>query len=277
MRKIVHRHLGKVVAGAGIAVAGTAVMVAITLPGSAGADDSGSGQAAGQTSQQAGQDQGQGQGKGQGQAAVQPGVVERAPADGDTGKGRDPLTDDETKRVEQLALDQQLFRTSQDVEGDRGPQRITVDLAEPEVDELDDPDAPRRADVSFYDYKDDSLVTKTVNLDTGKVEQTGTQQGVQPPLSRAETVEAAQLLIADPLGAGLKADYKDATGKELTTPDQLLLNGMIFRASPGGPAAVADCGEHRCTRLFVKVKNGSWIDSRDVVIDLSARKVAKLG
>ena len=43
MRKIVHRHLGKVVAGAAIAVAGTAVMVGITLPGSAGADDSSGG------------------------------------------------------------------------------------------------------------------------------------------------------------------------------------------------------------------------------------------
>ncbi|MGP4050737.1 Tat pathway signal sequence domain protein [Streptomyces sp. 2A115] len=273
MRNIVHRHLGKVMAGAGIAVAGTAVMVAITLPGSAGADDSGSGQGAGQTSQQAGQDQGQGQG----QTAVQPGVVEQAPADGDTGKGRDPLTDDETKRVEQLALDRQLLRTSENVEGDRGPQRITVNLAEPEADELDDPDAPRRADVSFYDYKDDSLVTKTVNLDTGKVEGTDTQQGVQPPLSRAETIEATQLLIADPLGAGLKADYKDATGKELTTPDQLTLSSMVFRASPGMPAAIADCGEHRCLRLFVKVKNGPWIDSRDLVVDLSARKVTRIG
>ncbi|MEU9186781.1 Tat pathway signal sequence domain protein [Streptomyces sp. NPDC048484] len=273
MRTIVHRHLGKVVAGAAIAVAGTAVMIGITLPGSAGADDSG-GQGTEQTAQQAGQ---AGQAGGQGKAAVQPGVVEEAPAEGDTGKGRDPLTDDETERVEKLALDRQLFRSGENVEGDKGPQRITVDLAEPELNELDDPNAPRRADVSFYDYKDDALVTRTVNLDTGKVEATDTQHGVQPPLSRAETVEATQLLIADPLGAGLKADYKDATGKELTTPDQLLLNSMVFRATTGTPAAVSDCGKHRCLRLFAKVKNGPWIDSRDLVIDLSARKVAKIG
>ena len=271
MRTIVHRHLGKVVAGAAIAVAGTAVMVGITLPGSAGADDSSGGQGAGQTSQQAGQNQNQGQG------AVQPGVVEDVPAEGDKGKGRDPLTGDETERVQKIALDQQLFRTSENVEGDKGPQRITVDLAEPDLNELDDPNAPRRAEVSFYDYKDDSLVTKTVNLDSGKVEATDTQRGVQPPLSRAETVEAARLLIADPLGAGLKADYKDATGKELTTPDQLLLNSMVYRANAGTPAALADCGKHRCLRLFVKVRNGSWIDSRDLVIDLSARKTAKVG
>jgi hypothetical protein len=267
VRKIVHRHLGKVVAGAAIAVAGTAVMVGITLPGSAGADESGSSQ--GQAAQQAGQ----------GQGAVQPGVVEEAPAEGDKGTGRDPLTGDELKRVEQIALNnQQLFRAGEDVEGERGPQRIGVALAEPDANELDDPDAPRRADVTFYDYKSDELVTKTVNLDTGKVEQTGTQHGVQPPMSRAEMVEAAQLLIADPLGAGLKADYKDATGKELTSPDQLLLHSMVYRATPGAqPDVLAQCGEHRCLKLFPKVKNGPWIDARDLVIDLSARKVAKLG
>ncbi|WP_369249921.1 Tat pathway signal sequence domain protein [Streptomyces sp. R41] len=269
MRKIVHRHLGKVVAGAAIAVAGTAVMVGITLPGTAGADESGGGQGGNGTSQQAGQ---------QGQSDVQPGVVEEAPAQGDKGKGRDPLTDDEMKRVERIARNQQSFAASENVEGKRGPQRISVDLAEPETNELDDPNAPRRADVSFYDYKDDTLVTKTVNLDTGKVEKTGTQHDVQPPISRDEMIEAAKLLIADPLGAGLKADFKDATGKELTSPDQLMLNSMVYRATSGAQPAVLDaCGEHRCVRLFPKVKNGPWIDSRDLVIDLSARKVGKLG
>ncbi|MET8131241.1 Tat pathway signal sequence domain protein [Streptomyces sp. NPDC005251] len=270
MRKIVHRHLGKVVAGAAIAVAGTAVMIGITLPGSAGADESGGGLGAGGPAQQAAQD-------GQG-GAVRPGVVERAPAEGEKGKGRDPLTDDEMKRVEQIAVNRQLLNSSENVKGARGPQRIGVDLTEPETAELDDPNAPRRADVTFYDYKDDTLVTKTVDLDTGKVERTGVQHGVQPPISRDEMTEAAKLLIADPLGAGLKADFKDATGKELTSPDQLVLNSMVYRATPGAQPAVLDaCGEHRCVRLFPKVKNGPWIDSRDLVIDLSARKVGKLG
>ncbi|MHA5050422.1 Tat pathway signal sequence domain protein [Streptomyces sp. SD15] len=277
MRTIVHRHLGKVVAGAAIAVAGTAVMVGVTLPSSAGADDSGGGRAGGGTSQQTGQQTGQQAGQ-QGQVAAQPGVVEQAPAEGDKGKGRDPLTDDETKRVEQIALNRQLFSSSEDVEGDRGPQRIGVDLAEPEENELGDPDAPRRADVTFYDYRDDTLVTKTVNLDTGKVERTDTQQGVQPPISRDEMVEAAKLLIADPLGAGLRADYKDATSKELTSPDQLTLNSMVYRVTSGGLSdTLAKCGEHRCLRLFPKVKNGPWIDSRELVIDLSTRKVGTLG
>ncbi|WAZ24871.1 Tat pathway signal sequence domain protein [Streptomyces cinnabarinus] len=271
MRRTVHRHLGKVVAGAAIALAGTAAMVAVTLPGTAGADETGGTNTGAQQGAQ-----GQARGEGQDQA-VAPGVVQEAPADGDKGTGRDPLTDDELTRVEQIALNQQLFRSSEDVDGDRGPQRLGIDLAEPEADELDDPSAPRRADVTFYDYKDDTLVIKTVNLDTGKVERTGTERGVQPPLSRSENTEAVKILLASPLSAGLKADYKDATGKELTSPDQLEIDSMVFRAAQGAqPAALDKCGEHRCTRLFPKALNGPWIDMRHLVIDLSARTVAEL-
>ncbi|MER5835189.1 Tat pathway signal sequence domain protein [Streptomyces sp. NPDC002130] len=275
MRNIVHRHLGKMVAGTAIAVAGTAVMMAVTLPGTAGADDSGT--RAGRSVPQEAGAAGTGA-TGPGGRAVAPGVVEAAPAEGQKGEGRDPLTDDELERAEKIALSRQLFRSSENVDGERGPQPLGVDLAEPEADEAGKPDAPRRADVTFYDYRDDTLVTRTVDLGTGKVVATGTQHGVQPPLSRAEKAEAAALLIADPLGSGLKADYQDATGKALTSPDQLQLSGAVYRAAPGAQPAVLDkCGEHRCVRLFPKVKNGPWVDARQLVIDLSARKVARLG
>ncbi|MFF7896189.1 Tat pathway signal sequence domain protein [Streptomyces sp. NPDC007907] len=274
MRNIVHRHLGKMVAGTAIAVAGTAVMVAVTLPGTAGADDSGT-----RTGRSAAQEAGAaGAGAaGAGGRAVAPGVVEEAPAEGRKGEGSDPLTDDELERAGKIALSRQLFGSSESVDGERGPQRLGVDLAEPEADGAAGPDAPRRADVTFYDYRDDTLVTRTVDLGTGKVVHTDTQHGVQPPLSRAEKAEAAGLLLADPLGSGLKADYQDATGKALTSPDQLQLSGAVYRAAPGAqPAALDQCGEHRCVRLFPKIKNGPWVDARSLVIDLSARKVARL-
>ncbi|MFJ9833998.1 Tat pathway signal sequence domain protein [Streptomyces sp. NPDC101169] len=267
MRETVHRHLGKVVAGAALAVAGTAVMVAVTLPGTAGADETGGTKGGGTAARQAGQGPGE----------VPPGVVEHAPAEGKKGTGRDPLTDDEIRRVETIALSGPSLSAGENVDGRRGPQRLSVDLADPEADELDDPGAPRRAEVSFYDYKDDALITRTVDLGTGKVVGSVTSRGVQPPLSRDENAEAARLLIADPLGAGLKADYRDATGHELTSPDQLRLAGAVYRATPGGQPAVLDkCGEHRCVRLFPKVKNGPWIDARWLVVDLSARKVGRL-
>ncbi|MBG7698947.1 Tat pathway signal sequence domain protein [Streptomyces sp. MC1] len=270
MRETVHRHLGKVLTGAALAAAGTAAMVAVTLPGTAGADESGGAGGGTRAAGQAGQ-------AGQGPDAAPPGVVEQAPAEEKQGTGRDPLTDDELRRVEKIAAAGRLSATARDVDGDRGPQRLSVDLAEPEAAEADDPNAPRRADVTFYDYGNDTLVTRTVNLRTGKVERTGAQRGVQPPPSRAENAEAARILIAVPLGAGLKVDYKDATGKALTSPDQLELSGGIYEASPGAQPAVLDkCGVHRCVRLFSKVRNGPWIDTRDLVIDLSARKAAAL-
>ncbi|GAA2729357.1 Tat pathway signal sequence domain protein [Streptomyces nogalater] len=270
MREEVHRHLGKVLTGAALAAAGTAAMVAITLPGTAGADDSGGAGGGTRAAGQAGQ-------AGQGPDAAPPGVVERAPAEARQGTGRDPLTDDEIGRVEKVALAGRLSALGENAAGHRGPQRLSVDLAEPEAGETDDPGAPRRADVAFYDYRSDTLVTKTVNLRSGKVERTDTQRGVQPPPSRAENAEAARVLIASPLGTGLKADYKDATGKELTSPDQLELSGGIYRAAPGAQPAVLDaCGTHRCVRLFSKVRNGPWIDTRDLVIDLSARTTAAL-
>ncbi|PWI14665.1 Tat pathway signal sequence domain protein [Streptomyces sp. Act143] len=268
MREIVHRHLGKMVAGAAIAVVSTAVMVGITLPGTAGADETGGTKGDGKAAaaQQLGQDE-------QG-APVAPGVVQEAPDEGEKGKGGDPLTDDEIARAQKIAVNRQTFTASENVDGKRGPQQLSVDLAEPENDGTD---TGRRADVSYYDYRDDTLVTKTVDLDTGKVVDSTDQRGVQPPPSIAESSAAAALLIADPLGAGLKADYKDAMGKELTSPDQLRLSGGIYRATPGAqPAALDKCGEHRCVRLFTKVKNGPWIDTTALVIDLSAHKVAEL-
>lgn len=281
---MMRRHLGKVMAGAGIAVAGTAAMVAVTLPGTAGADDTPSGtqgtqpagQAAGQPAGESGQPA-DGGAAGEESGAVAPGTVEAAPVQGERGKGRDPLTDDELSRVEQIALDRQLLRSSESVDGERGPERLGTDLAEPDTADLDKPNAPRRADVSFYDYRDDTLVTRTVNLDTGKVERTGTQRGVQPPLTHAETTRATELLLADPLGAGLGADYQDATSKALTSTDQLRVTAMVYRAAPGAQSAALDtCGEQRCARLFPKVINGPWIDARSFVINLSTGKVGTL-
>lgn len=268
VRETMRRHLGKAVAGAALAVTGTAAMVAVTLPGTAGADATPEGDARPAREAAAAPRK---------QGGIAPGTVVGAPAEGAEGRGRDPLTEDERARALRIAAAGQSFRSAERVDGDRGPQRLGVELAEPEADELDDPSAPRRADATFYDYRDDTLVTRTVNLATGKVEHTGTQRGVQPPLSGAEQTEATRLLIADPLGAGLRADYRDATGRRLTSPGQLRVFAMVYRATPGaGPAAVASCGEQRCARLFPKAVNGPWIDSRHVVINLSTGDVVTL-
>ncbi|MFF5285927.1 Tat pathway signal sequence domain protein [Streptomyces sp. NPDC013171] len=282
MYEIARRHLGKVVAGAAMAVTGTAVAVAITLPGSAGASDTPGGRgtaAAGASagaSAGAGADDTDGGAGGQGRAgsAPPPATVVPPPAEGKKGVGSDPLTDDELSRAEALALTPPAASAQQDVTGGRGPQRLGTVLADPVPG-----DASRRAEVRLYDYARDELVTKTVNLDTGKVEKSGAQRGVQPSAHPEELREAVELILASPLGKGVKEDYKDATGKELTSSKQLWFNGDVYRTyrEANVPAQLARCGEHRCVRLVTKVLNGAWIDTRNLIVDLSARTVTRVG
>lgn len=270
MRKLVRRHLGKVVAGTAIAVTGTAVMVGITLPGTAGAEGGPDGLSAASGEQSTAQDPA---GAGRGAGAPRPGTVVAAPAEGEKGIGRDPLTDDELKRAKELAV-APVARSGEDVSGGRGPQLLTTDLAEPEPPGAGAA-APRRAVVSYYDYRTDELVTAVVNLATATVESRGAQQGVQPSPHREELREAAGLILASPLGAGLKADYKDATGSALTSAEPLTLSGYVYRKDRETriPQQLGSCGVHRCVRVITKITNGSWIDTRHLVVDLSARTV----
>ncbi|MEV4428743.1 Tat pathway signal sequence domain protein [Streptomyces sp. R-07] len=285
MYEIARRHLGKVVAGAAMAVTGTAVAVAISLPGSAGAEDTPGGRgtaAAGPatgagTAGASGGSGAFGQGQAGEQAAVSappPATVVPPAAEGKKGVGSDPLTDDELARAEALALTPPAASAQQDVTGGRGAQRLGTRLADPVPG-----DASRRAEVRLYDYARDELVTKTVNLDTGKVEKSGAQRGVQPSAHPEELREALELILASPLGKGVKEDYKDATGKELTSSRQLWFNGDVYRTyrEANVPAQLARCGEHRCVRLVTKVLNGAWIDTRNLIVDLSARTVTRVG
>ncbi|KUJ71043.1 Tat pathway signal sequence domain protein [Streptomyces albus subsp. albus] len=257
------RHLGKVVAGVGVGVTAAAALVAVLVPGEASGSDQNPGARSAADEPEKGR----------------PGVVEEAPPQREKGTGRDPLTDDELQRAERIALGRGLRAGTQDVRGRPGPQRIATDLAELTPDQVGQAAPARRAEVSFYDYRTDAYITKTVDLATGAVRHTDTQHGVQPPPAGEEVREAARLLIADPLGSGLKKDFADATGKPLTSPDQLTVTGFVYRvdADNPGPGALADCGRHRCVRLFTRVVNGPWIDVRKLVIDLSDRKVARLG
>lgn len=261
MRELVRRHLGKVVAGSAVAVAATAVLVGVTLPGSDGSGDRQTNAAA------AKQD-----------AIAKDGVVQAAPEEGEKGIGSDPLTDAEIERAEKASVSGQMRSSARDVEGDRGPQLLSTNLSEPEPSDSGAA-PPRRAEVVYYDYKQDAVITKTVNVETGKVENANTTHNVQPPPSQEELAEGARLLIADPLGKGLKQDFKHATGKALTGPGQLQLSGMVFRKETvkSVPSDLTECGKHRCLQVVTKVKNGPWIDTRSLVVDLSSRSVGRLG
>ncbi|MGW8362432.1 Tat pathway signal sequence domain protein [Streptomyces wedmorensis] len=283
MYEIARRHLGKVVAGAAMAVTGTAVAVAITLPAPAGAEDTpgargtvaAGADAAGAAGVSGGGTAGQGEAGTQAAgSAPAPATVAPPPVEGAEGVGSDPLTDDELARAERLALTPPAAAAQENVEGGRGPQHLATELADPQPG-----DDTRRADVRFYDYARDELITRTVNLDTGKVERSGAQKGVQPSAHPEELREALELILASPLGKGVKEDYQDATGKELTSTAQLWFNGDAYRPyrEADVPPQLVRCGEHRCVRLVTKVLNGAWIDTRNLIVDLSARTVTRVG
>jgi len=258
------RGVRRALIGGGIAVAATVAMIAITLPLNASGDDhSGDGVNAAAS------------GAPGGAATPTTATSENAAPTGEEQTGRGPLTKAEVDRAKSIALARGALRSAETVDGSRGPEYVDTDLADSAEPSGDD---ARRVEVLFYDYGHDELVKKTVNLTTGKVERTDSASGMQPPPSADETAEAADLLIADPLGQGLRTDFKAATkGTELTKASQLTLRGISFNtAEQSAPADLAKCGRHRCVRMFTQVKNGPWIDTTDLVVDLSDRTVARI-
>ncbi|MDX2702241.1 Tat pathway signal sequence domain protein [Streptomyces sp. PA03-6a] len=242
-------------------------MIAVTLPRDAAGDDHSTTGGPAAASGAPGQ-----------QDAGSAGVIEDDAPQGGRQTGRGPLTKAEVDRAKSIALQRDALRSAQDVDGERGPEYLDTDLAEPADTTQASAGQARRVEVLFYDYGHDRLVKKTVNLTAGTVEHTDTATGMQPPPSNDETREAAELLIRDALGKGLRADFTAATkGRELTSPDQLRLRGISFNtAEQSAPAGLAKCGEHRCVRLFTQVKDGPWIDTTDLVVDLSDRTVGRI-
>jgi hypothetical protein len=138
------------------------------------------------------------------------------------------------------------------------------------------------AEVQLYDYASDSLITRVVDLRSGKVLRSTRRHEVQPPPTLAEVRQAAKIILADRrLGDGMRASYTAETKKRLTSPSQLRIQGLSFLGSRArgvkGAEQVSQCGAHRCVQLFVRVPGGKWIDTSRIVIDLSARRTAVIG
>ncbi|WP_320783025.1 Tat pathway signal sequence domain protein [Streptomyces sp. CRN 30] len=203
-------------------------------------------------------------------------------ADGRTGPGpwRDPLTSAEIEGAQRLALaaDAGLRTAGENVRRERGgPQYLGTDLAEspPSVGGAWE----RKVVVRFYDYGDDVLIHKTVDLLTQKVEGSRKIRGVQPPPIQEETEEAAVLLLGDRLGDGLRQDFARATGVALTRVEQLQVRGGTYRSYPlrgdqRGPLRA--CGTERCVQVYSRVPDGPRIDTSAYVINLSDRSVHRL-
>ncbi|GAA3140951.1 hypothetical protein GCM10010466_35000 [Planomonospora alba] len=186
--------------------------------------------------------------------------VSRPPAPGD------PLTGDEIAAAGKVAS--ATWRT-----------HMTNGQAELLYVERDDDKAAgerRRADVYIYDYRTDRLVVRTVDLAKGEVVAEQEERGVQPPPSRGEEIRAAELLLADPeYGPRIRDAHAKAGGRPLVSASDLGLRALSFTPGPRDTGAAA-CETHRCVRLFVRLPDGTWLDTSRIVVDLSAKKIFTL-
>ncbi|NHC12449.1 Tat pathway signal sequence domain protein [Motilibacter deserti] len=202
-------------------------------------------------------------------------AVPGTPAPRGAGTGRDPVTIDEAATARQLALDPAFVAAGRDVSGEPGPEYLSFELEDPLPGEAGK-DAPRRAAVYFYNYADDTLVKRVVNLTTGQVERTAAAPGMQPPASPTETATAFALFLAAPESAEFKEGFRKLAGAELTSPDQVVTNGMTYVAGPADVGA-EECGEHRCLQFITQLPDdGPFIDITGYVVDLSTKTVAQL-
>jgi hypothetical protein len=184
----------------------------------------------------------------------------------------DPLTEEEIR----AATDAVLGVTVRSTPGQQAPELLYV-----ERDDDKQAEDQRRANAYTYDYSQDKLTITTVDLKTSTVIGKETAEGVQPPPSDNEERRAAELILADPtLGNGVRSTYEGLAGKPLKSADDLHLRGVIFSPDhvnePDNATAVADCGKHRCVRLFIRMPKGKWLDTSRIVIDLSAKKIYTL-
>jgi len=147
------------------------------------------------------------------------------------------------------------------------------------VERDDDKDASpgrRSADAYLYDYGSDRLIVRTVDLGRGEIVRETVARGVQPPPSKEEETTAAALLLAHPgYGRTVREAYTKAGGGPLRSAAELGLRGLIFTPS-GERGSAKECEVHRCLRLFVRLPDGTWLDTSRMVVDLSAKKIHTL-
>lgn len=191
-----------------------------------------------------------------------------------TGTGRDALTDTELDRARAAAVDPALAAATTDVTGAKGPEFLSSSLVtEPAARNRSG--APRRAALFYYDYRADKLIKQVVDVSSGKVLNSYSAAGMQPPASRREVATALDLLLAHGLGRELREGFAKAAGRPFTGADQLVTTAHTYRARPADSGA-KQCGRHRCLQLVVQVSDGPFIDLNHIVVDLSGRTVARL-
>ena len=127
----------------------------------------------------------------------------------------------------------------------------------------------------YYDYANDEAFVQIVNLKTGQVDEVNTLGRNPLPITSAETEAAVQLILDHPrLGKSLRDMTFQAIGLPLDAAWQIQAQGVPFFVESAQDSRLekitAICEYHRCAQLFIPFNDSSFIDTSNLVVDLSA-------
>lgn len=189
-----------------------------------------------------------------------------------------PLSTAERGYAISLAL-ASLPSPTRDVLDEPGAEVLATDLPAPA-----ERDGRRRAQVSAYDYRDDRLHQILLDLPTGRVIAEESLTGVQPPPSAAETQVALDLALAAMPAPAFVDQFRQLTGAPLLTGDEVRVIGGAWTPHShsgtgphaSGSGAAGACGTERCVQLLVALPSGQYLNTADLVVNLSRHAVVLL-
>jgi hypothetical protein len=196
--------------------------------------------------------------------------------------GSDPLTLTEmtlakTTAANSIQMQAILLRAASVVRPSQTAKLNTVQLlyVERHDEAKDAPADARRADVFYYDYANDEAFVQVINLKTGQVDEVNVLVGNPLPITSAETEAALQLILDHPrLGRALRDMTFQAIGLPLDAAWQIQAQGVPFFVASAQDSPMekitAICEFHRCAQLFIPFNDSTFIDTSNLVIDLSA-------
>lgn len=187
----------------------------------------------------------------------------------DLGPARAPLSAEETGYAIHLVTE--AVPQARDVGGRSGPQVLSVDLPRP----MEARGATRLATVTSYDYATDRLSQHLVSLSGRTVTSTISEAKTQPPIVPDEADAAMELALASDIPLAFTSQFEEEQGVPLLSAEQIsyVAGAWVYEPSAG---AGKRCGVHRCARLLIQSPGGSYLQTDDFIVDLSARTIVKV-
>lgn len=162
---------------------------------------------------------------------------------------------------------------SRDIMAEPGGELLAADLPP-----LADRTSSRLVTVSVYDYASDELHQLLLDLTDQAVVRASSSAGLQLPPSEAETAVALELAIEARPTPRFVEQYRETSGVPLLNPGQVSAVGGVWRPldeQQAAAPATRSCAQHRCVQLLVALPTGEYLDTHDIVIDLSTRTVLR--